>query len=202
MQGEGHPRQHGDSGSCIVDVNFVLHGASALMLLVCAGTLVWIARDQTRDARRFLYLIGLYLGTKALDFGVAEVYDEGGMADVVLDAINLVVAILLALSLYSGLRSMRQMTRVMESATQEYWRAHGDYDMLMQHRIRNPLTIIMSGAQTLLDYPDLPVSVRKTMLENMVLATRQLHEIPLCENAVTVEEQGLDGRLRRNAELN
>lgn len=109
---------------------------------------------------------------------------------VVLDVLVLVTLIVLVVATERLRHGLAREHAGAERAQAEYSRALLDYTQLVRHRIANPLTAVIGGAQTLLEL-EVSEPTRRRLLEAMLDSARQLERVALHPERVSQEEFSL-----------
>lgn len=169
-------------------VTLVVASSYALLGLVLLGH---AARIGIRSAPRVMPLLAiLFLITGATWL----VEPTLGHQHHLVTALNTGASILLlALAIRSGsiVRELARGRRRAQFASREYERALADYELLMRHRLANPLTVVVGAIDTLRNHPELPTQTRHLLLELVAQAADDLERASIRPSPASIEEQGL-----------
>lgn len=153
-----------------------------------------LVRVRLHDGRLppWLYVGIAFCALRVVDFLVVRPgHVQAPQAVMVLDLLLLLTLVLAVLATDRLRRSIEREQDVAQHARAEYSRALLDYTQLVRHRIANPLTAVIGGAQTMLDL-DLPEQTRRRLLEAILDSARRLERVALHPERVGQEEMGLE----------
>lgn len=125
--------------------------------------------------------------------------DVGTLA-ATLDVLGLLLLALVVVDADHVARTIREELARSRERASEYERARLDYERIMRHRLGNPLAIVTGGVETIRSLGDqLDPAVREELLGEVAAAARRLEQLAIDPAPRTIEERGLDGRVRVSA---
>ena len=173
--------------------------ASEILSLVVAvldiGLAVALLPALGRFGRAFPWLGALmvYFGLRGAErLYVALTNHESETANLVSDAVLVIVLVLLAAGLRRTVAGLRMAVDEARLRAQEYERALRDYQRLVRHRLANPLMQVRGSALTLrARHRELAPEEQERLLGMLDEATERLEQVALAPDELAADERGL-----------
>ena len=171
-------------------------GLSLVVAVLDIGLALALLPLLGRFGRAFPWLgvLMVYFGLRGGErLYVAVTNHESETANLVSDALLVVVLILLAAGLRRTVSGLGLALDEARLRAQEYERALRDYQQLVRHRLANPLTLVRGTAQTLRARQDeLPPDEQRTLLGVLDEAAERLEQVSLDPDELAAEEYELE----------
>jgi hypothetical protein len=137
-------------------------------------------------------LVGLVLFT-GRELGMAR--SHVGTIAATLDVASIALLAWMLVDAAGAVAQVRAELQASRLREREYERARRDYEILMRHRIANPLAVLGGGVRTLEELDGvLSAADRAQLLRAMAQAAEQVEHAALAPDPVAPEERGLAGR--------
>lgn len=168
---------------------------SLVVALLDIGLALALLPQLGRFGRAFPWLAVLmvYFGLRGAErLFFAFTNHESETANLVSDAVLVVVLVLLAVGLRRTVTGLGMAVDEARLRAQEYERALRDYRQLVRHRLANPLMQVRGSVLTLrARYRQLPPEAQERLLTVLDEATERLERVALDPEELGAEEHGL-----------